>query len=305
MTSISNSNIASVPVPPVRPTWTGRCFCCLFLPILSLLLLPLTVGAAEGPSFQLQRLDVSAALERADLICLDARPRAHWQQGHLPNAFSFSWEDYSRTDARGVKYRVWPPAELAAALGACGIDEQSALLIYGDADSSWGGEGWLAWLLAWLGHRGPVYLLDGGIQAWQAAGAPLNQEIPQPAAVKTYQVTLNSALNCSASDIEQRGAAWQLVDTRSYLTEWLPAHLPGAVHLHWEKFYQGSDRRPLDASQLRQLLRAQGIDPHKPVLYYCTGGIRSGYAWMVHQLAGLPAAINFEGGTEEWAARNR
>ncbi|MCK9173344.1 MAG: rhodanese-like domain-containing protein, partial [Desulfuromonas thiophila] len=66
--------------------------------MLSLLLLPLTAGAAEGTSFQLQRLDVSTALERADLIRLDARPRSHWQQGHLPNALSFSWEDYSRTD---------------------------------------------------------------------------------------------------------------------------------------------------------------------------------------------------------------
>jgi thiosulfate/3-mercaptopyruvate sulfurtransferase len=36
------------------------------------------------------------------------------------------------------------------------------------------------------------------------------------------------------------------------------------------------------------------------VVYYCAGGIRSGYAWLIHHLAGLPEAVNFEGGMEEW-----
>jgi thiosulfate/3-mercaptopyruvate sulfurtransferase len=38
----------------------------------------------------------------------------------------------------------------------------------------------------------------------------------------------------------------------------------------------------------------------RPVVYYCKGGIRSAYAWMVHVLAGFPGACNFEGGMEEW-----
>jgi thiosulfate/3-mercaptopyruvate sulfurtransferase len=52
------------------------------------------------------------------------------------------------------------------------------------------------------------------------------------------------------------------------------------------------------------MLEKEGVDLRKPVVYYCTGGIRSGYAWLVHQLGNLPPAVNYEGGTEEWARKH-
>ena len=91
-----------------------------------------------------------------------------------------------------------------------------------------------------------------------------------------------------------------LVDTRGYLTEWLPGHLPEAIHIPWEKFYREKNRTALSPKEFKELLEKNGVDLTKPVVYYCTGGIRSGYAWLVHELSGLPSAVNFEGGTEEW-----
>jgi thiosulfate/3-mercaptopyruvate sulfurtransferase len=46
-----------------------------------------------------------------------------------------------------------------------------------------------------------------------------------------------------------------------------------------------------------------GVDAEKPLVYYCTGGVRSAYAWMVHQLCGLPPARNYGGGMEDWTRR--
>ena len=136
-------------------------------------------------------------------VVLDSRPKSEWQAGHIPGARSFSWEDYTRTDGKGIPYKVRPPREMAEGLGAMGIDEKTPVTVYGDADKSWGGEGWTVWVLAWLGHKGPIRLLNGGIQEWRA------------------------------------------------------------------------------------------------------GGIRSAYAWTVHELAGLPPARNYEGGMEEWKRLGR
>ena len=136
-------------------------------------------------------------------VVLDARPKSQWQAGHIPGARSFSWEDYTGTDGKGIPYKVRPPREMAEGLGAMGIDEKTPVTVYGDADKSWGGEGWTVWVLAWLGQKGPIRLLDGGIQEWRA------------------------------------------------------------------------------------------------------GGIRSAYAWTVHELAGLPPARNYEGGMEEWKRLGR
>ena len=106
-------------------------------------------------------------------IVMDARPKNVWQSGHIPGARSFSWEDYTRTDEKGVAYRLLPAEQPAAALGKMGIEQNSPVAVYGDADTSWGGEGWVCWVLAFLGHKGPIRLVDGGIQAWTANGFPI------------------------------------------------------------------------------------------------------------------------------------
>ncbi len=251
-------------------------------------------------SNQLQLLNIhQGANKLQQFTILDARPKAQWQQGHLPGAHSLSWEDYTSTDSAGVKYRIIPPAQLAQKLGELGICNDTPILIYADADTSWGGEGWLAWTLTWLGHQGTIYILDGGIGAWVATQLPLNK-LETTTTPTEYTFTLQPQLAISAEQLADQPSNYTIVDTRNYWTEWLPRHLPRAVHIDWKMFYQGEHRRPLSAEQLKKLFSDNGITLDKPIVYYCSGGIRSGYTWMVHTLAGLPTAINFEGGTEEW-----
>jgi thiosulfate/3-mercaptopyruvate sulfurtransferase len=233
-------------------------------------------------------------------IVLDARPKSEWTAGHIPGAFSFSWEDYTRTDAQRIPYRVWQPHELAKALGAMGITENTSIVVYGDADKSWGGEGWTCWVLSWLGHKGQIRLLSGGVQSWKKNAFPVlaGAEKRNIKNVR-YNVQLDPSLDISTAEIEKNRAGLVLVDTRSTL-EWFRGRIPGAIHIPWDDFYSGKDRRPLSPDALKKLLQKNGVDTRKPIVYYCTGGIRSGYALMVHQLAGLPAAKNYEGGYEAW-----
>ena len=231
---------------------------------------------------------------------LDARPKSQWITGHIPGALSFSWEDYARTDEHGIPYRVWKPQELAKALGKMGIDEKKPIIVYGDADKSWGGEGWTCWVLSWLGHRGPIRMLNGGIQSWKNYKYPLTsgEEITKNKAVQ-YSFKINPYIDISTSDIENQKTNSVLVDTRSSL-EWFKGKIPGAIHVSWDDFFSGKERRPLHPDDLKKLLKKKGVDTNKTVIYYCSDGIRSGYAWLVHHLSGLPEARNYEGGYEEW-----
>lgn len=236
-----------------------------------------------------------------DYVILDARSKKEWQTSHLPGALSLSWEDYTRVDEKGIAYRMLAPEKMAARLGSMGMNEQSAVAIYGDADTSWGGEGWLAWLFDYLGHQGPVMVLDGGIQAWKKRKLPLrsakNHKPKRP--VKTYQPTPDPLIDIETAELSRKIKTIQTVDTRSFF-ERIRGSIPGSVHITWTKFYTGDTRKPLAADQLKSLLQDHGIDPDKPVVYFCTGGVRSAYAWMVHCLAGLGPARNYEGGTEAW-----
>lgn len=261
--------------------------------------LPLSASAADLGLIDAARLKASAG----SWVVLDARPKADWLAGHIPGAVSFSWEDYTRTDARGVKYSSFPPGELAALLGALGISERTPLVIYGDADKSWGGEGYDAWLFSWLGHKGPVRLLNGGIQAWRGAGLPLVAGAEHRQAKKVpYLVQVKPRTVIGTEELQGQKDAYTVVDVRSTF-EWLKGRIPGAVHIPWEDFYTGKERKPLNGAELRKLLAKHDVDLKKPVVYYCLGGIRSGYAWTVHQLAGLPEARNYKGGWEAWDKR--
>ncbi|MBF0378334.1 MAG: hypothetical protein HQK72_12760 [Desulfamplus sp.] len=256
-------------------------------------------------------------------IILDARPIKYWENSHIPDSIPFSWEDYTTTDKNQIPYRILPPEQIAESLGKIGISAESHIVIYGDADKSWGGEGWACWVFAWLGHKGEIRLLKGGIQAWERNSYPLingikenldndeqkkSKENKNSKPVK-YKLELTysssqSPINIYAKEINDNVDKYQLVDTRSTI-EWFKGHLPNAVHIPWEKFFKGKDRSPINAEELKLLLNTNGLNMEKTVVYYCTGGIRSGYAWTVHNLAGLklkrlPKAINFEGGVAEW-----
>jgi thiosulfate/3-mercaptopyruvate sulfurtransferase len=231
---------------------------------------------------------------------LDARSKSAWRAVHIPGAFSFSWEDYTRTDKQGRAWRLLPSEDLALALGRMGIDENKAVAVYGDADKSMGGEGWVCWVLLWLGHKGPVRVIAGGIQSWTVHGYPVEtgKEIEEKKA-REYHVALRPELDIATSELASNTGSYTVVDTRSNL-EWLMGHIPGAVHIPWTEFRRGPENRPIDGESLKKLLKNHGADIRRPLVYYCTGGVRSGYSWLVHQLAGSTPAKNYVGGMEDW-----
>lgn len=209
-----------------------------------------------------------------------------------------SWEDYTQVDDKSIPYRIFPPERMAGLLGDLGIDENTSLAVYGDADSTWGGEGWICWLFSYLGHHGKIMLVDGGIQAWSDLGLPLTGDIGVKPLPRIYHADPHQELDIQTKDIEA-GSGLQIVDTRS-IFERLRGSIPGSVHINWTLFYTGDHRQPLSPDKVKQLLTDNGIKPDQPVVYYCTGGIRSAYAWTVHQLSGLPPARNYEGGMVAW-----
>lgn len=243
----------------------------------------------------------ASALEpvRERWIVLDARPRSAFRKGHIAGALSFSWEDHTSTDPDGVRYQPGAPESVATTLGKLGISASSPIVVYGDAAESWGGEGWTCWLLAWLGHEGPIRLLDGGIQAWRTAGRPLTTDEAAVHPRVDYALSLRPELDIDTHALRAPASAFTVIDTRSD-AEWIAGRIPGAIHIPWERFSSGPDHHPLAPPAVRALLAEHGVPLDRPVVYYCTGGIRSAYCWLVHQLSDLPDARNYEGGIEAW-----
>lgn len=238
-------------------------------------------------------------------VVLDARPRSHWLSNRIPGALSFSWVDYTRTDAQGARYRIWPLDQLVEVLGQMGIDEKTPVVVYGDGDKSWGEEGWICWVLTWLGHQGPIRLLPGGVDAWSKADLPTEWGLePKKRPRSHYTVHLRPEVGVETEALVREDSGGTLVDVRSDF-EWQSGHLSGAVHIPWRDFLSKPDLHPLSPTAVARLLEGHDVVLGKPVVYYCTGGVRSAYAWFVHELAGLSDAKNYEGGMEAWKIRER
>jgi len=231
-------------------------------------------------------------------VTLDARPKKVWAKGHIPGAISFNWEEYTKIDEQKIPYRTLPPQEMARVLGRLGIHESDIIVITGDADSSWGGEGWIAWTLQWIGHQGPVYLLSGGVSGWKNAGYLITKKsTPRPSTHYTPHPNPNTFM--SATTLRGNLVSFTLIDTRSF-REWITGHIPGAIHIPWKKMIDKKSRTPIPPEEMKALLIKKKVPLNKPIVYYCTGGVRSGWTWMAHGMAGFPTAINLEGGYEEW-----
>jgi thiosulfate/3-mercaptopyruvate sulfurtransferase len=266
----------------------------------------LVVALRSASAFDLALIEPAELIkDRGQWIILDARPESDWLAGHIPGALCFSWKNYTRTDEKGRAYRLARPEQLAVALGQMGMAENTPVVVYGDADRSMGGEGWITWVILWLGHQGPIRVVAGGIQSWKDHGYPVvagPENSIRPAS--TYRVRLRPDINAETPELESKDRSFALIDCRSKM-EWMRGRIPGAVHIPWTDFHTGGQRRPLDRAGLKKLLKSHDIDPEKPVIFYCTGGVRSGYTWMVHQLDGFPSARNYLGGIEDWRLRDR
>ena len=245
--------------------------------------------------------NLKTELASRQLVVLDGRPEAVYLKGHIPGSFDFSWEKFTHTDPEGVKYRLISPRKLAKVLGKMGISEESTVVAYGDADSSWGGEGWVLWVLDYLGHRGRLLLLNGGISAWVKEGLPLKSGREKACRPTKYHLRLRPGSNCDTRWIKGHLEKINIIDTRS-MPEYLLGSLPGAIHIRWKSLLKrdGSIR---SKKEILALLKSKGVNPKRTTVYYCTGGIRSGFAYVIHEVFDLGPARNFEGGTEEWFKR--
>ena len=69
----------------------------------------------------------------------------------------------------------------------------------------------------------------------------------------------------------------------------------------WKQVFAADGYNVKDKSTLRAELAAMGVTQDSTVVAYCTGGIRSGFMYMVLRWAGYESAQNYDGSWWEWA----
>lgn len=249
-------------------------------------------------------LDCRFALEDPDY------GRCSYAEGHIEGAQYADLERHlSGPVTKGVTGRHPLPAAdtLTQQLRAWGISADTEIVLYDDGPGAYAARAW--WLLAWLGKRDGVFILDGGLKAWHSAGFPLSLDAPlvEPG---TFAGTPDNRLLLDAEHLQKRlgQPGLTLIDARAqprFRGEVEPidpiaGHIPGAQCAAFNENL-GADGRFLPAEQLKQRFAAQlqGRSPDELVAY-CGSGVTACHNLFALSLAGYPLGKLYAGSWSEW-----
>ncbi|MDX1722599.1 MAG: sulfurtransferase [Pseudomonas sp.] len=271
------------------------------------------------PLAQLLNADqLQARLGQPDLLILDCRfalddpayGQRSYSAGHIAGAqFADLERDLSGPIHKGISGRhpLPEPVQLLARLRAWGLNDSSTVVLYDDGPGTFAARAW--WLLAWLGKRKGVYLLDGGLQAWSQAGFDLTPALSNPAP-GDFDGQADASLLVDADQLQQRLTHPQLtlLDARAlprFRGEVEPldpvaGHIPGARCAPCTDNLDSTGRF-LPAAQLRQRFAAQlGERPTSELVAYCGSGVTACHNLFALCLAGYPLAPLYAGSWSEW-----
>lgn len=244
-----------------------------------------------------------------------------YQQAHIPGAVRADLNRHlsAATGAEGAasggRHPLPSRERFAEWLNSIGFDNSMQAVVYDRQNANYCGRLW--WMLKWAGLEA-VAVLDGGLQAWQAAGettqsaAEGTSQAPDQPAKTTPGFVLSTAkaqlidTQTVFSRLAQRTQT--LVDARSaprFRGETEPldpvaGHIPGALN---RLFSQNIDEHGYfkPAAVLRaefDLLLAER-DP-KSVVHHCGSGVSALPNLIAMEIAGLGRTALYAGSWSEW-----
>jgi thiosulfate/3-mercaptopyruvate sulfurtransferase len=273
--------------------------------------------------------ELAAALDDPDLRIADVRwslavpaaGRVAYAAAHLPGAVFVDLDTVLTAPVGAGRHPLPDPATFAAALGALGIGRGHRIVAYDDAGGTVAARLW--WMLDALGQAGAA-VLDGGIEAWQAAGQPVTAAVPAFAAAGPVptpgagsawprtidRVTLAARLG-GVTILDARARERYRGDVEPI--DRIAGHIPTARSLPTTALLAPSGRF-LAADALVARFAAAGVDTAAPargdaalvartagpVVVSCGSGVNACQLALGMRAAGLPDPLLYPGSYSDW-----
>lgn len=232
--------------------------------------------------------------------------RAAWEQSHLPGARHVDMEaDLSLPHRPGKTGRHPLPERDAWIEQVCswGISPRELVVCYDDNGGAGASRLW--WMLQWIGHDNAV-VLDGGLQAWVAAGGKLDTSLRQvpPLTDRPYTARLSLTHLVQAADIDSKHQL--LLDARdrarfrgeNETIDPVAGHIPGALASPWTENLQ-ADGHFKHRDALHEKFAAVAASDLQ-VVCYCGSGVTACHNILALVHAGFVMPSLYAGSWSEW-----
>ena len=277
--------------------------------------------ASVQPSLQLRIFDCSFDLSKPHA------GREHYLASHIPGAIYADLEESlsarhgvagahgvltasgADAPASGGRHPLPNRERFAMWLSSVGMGNEMQAVVYDRNGCNYCGRLW--WMLKWAGHEN-VAVLDGGLQAWQAAGGAVNQG-EEPAHFQTN--FLLGAERASLVDTPTVAArlgrpVQTLIDARAaprFRGEVEPldpvaGHIPGALNRPFSQNL-AADGKFKPAAQLKSEFTALlGARNPETVVHHCGSGVSALPNLIAMEVAGLGRTGLYAGSWSDWCS---
>jgi len=214
-----------------------------------------------------------------------------------------------RDAASGGRHPLPSREKFAMWLCAVGFANDMQAVVYDRQGANYCGRLW--WMLKWAGHDA-VAVLDGGLQAWQAAGGEVTDREEPSHFQSNFRLGPERTRLATTREIQQRlgQPAQTLIDARAaprFRGEVEPldpvaGHIPGALNRPFSQNI-GPDGKFKPAAQLREEFEAllAGRDP-RSVVHHCGSGVSAVPNLIAMEVAGLGPTALYAGSWSEWCS---
>ncbi len=232
--------------------------------------------------------------------------RDDYEERHIPGAVFFDIDAIADTSSE-LPHMLPSPETFAGAVGAMGISEKDAVVIYDDQGLFSAPRVW--WTFRAMGHE-RVAVLDGGLRKWLAEKRAVTSAAThiEPA---HYEPALQPALICDAHAIRNtiNNAVCAIVDARA--ADRFMGHapepraglvsgaMPGAKNTPFNQLINedGTMKAPPD---LKDAFSAAGVDLSGPVMTSCGSGVTAAVLALALESLGHREWSLYDGSWAEW-----
>lgn len=247
------------------------------------------------------------------LKIIDARDDKAYLLGHISGALVTSWQSLSNMDGKPGDKNWGTLAEnkvLEKKIQALGLNSQDEIVVYSDTPKGWGEDGRLAWSLRAAGLDN-VRILDGGYQYWKekdySTSIGMGLSSAPDSAFRISQ--RDNSLTLDTQTLQKNYSQYQLIDTRTEAEfkgaiqygEARGGHLPGAVNIPFTRLLN-KDGTLKSNQEIEAIMTEAGIRKDRPIVTYCTAGIRSAHMALALKAAGYQNVKNYDQSYYRWAA---
>lgn len=232
--------------------------------------------------------------------------REQYQQGHIPGAVYFDIDDIADPDTE-LSHMLPDPILFSSRVRQLGLGDGNRIIVYDNNGFFASARVW--WMFRAMGHN-DISVLDGGYQAWLAAGGDM-EDLPPMTTERHFTSRKRADLIRDRQDVASasESGAEIILDARSTgrfdgtapePREGLPSgHIPGSCSVPVESLLTSSGTL-LPEAALRELLSPY-VD--KPVITTCGSGVSAAVIALALAKIGKWDAAVYDGSWSEWAAQ--